>query len=85
MSLEKNITYRYVLNEDNEIEGLRIIRILEDGKEITSYQEGFSVKPGDDYSKEDLRTKDVAGKLHTPEVVAAYVASQAELEAESVA
>ena len=82
MSLEKSSTYGYGFDEDGVIEVSRVITILEDGVVLTSYQEGYQIKPGADYSKEDLRTKDVAGKLHTPEVVAAYVASQAENVAE---
>ena len=85
MSLEKGSKYRYGFDEDGVIEVSRIITILEDGIFLTSYQEGYQIKPGADYSKEDARTIDIAQKLHTPEVVAAYGAKIAEIEAENVA
>ena len=82
MSIEKgNIKYRYGFDEDGVIEVSRVVSIIEDGKEITSYQEGYQIKPGDDYSKEDARTIDIAEKLHTPEAVAKYAAKVVELEA----
>ena len=79
MSLEKdNIKYRYGVDENNVIEVSRIVRILEDGKEITRYQEGFSIKPGADCSKEDSRTINIAQKIHTQAVIAEYEAKTKE-------
>ena len=41
--------------------------------------------PGDDYSGADVMSRALAKKLHSIEVVAAYKAKQAEIEAENVA
>jgi hypothetical protein len=50
--------------------------IKEDGKEITSQLHRHVVVPGQDYSGEDAKVQAVAASVHTPEVVAAYVAAQ---------
>jgi len=50
--------------------------IKEDGKEITSQLHRHVVVPGQDYSGEDAKVQAVAASVHTPEVVAAYVAEQ---------
>jgi hypothetical protein len=52
--------------------------IMEDGKQISSKFHRHVVAPGDDYSGEDARVKAICVATHTPEVIAAYQAAQAE-------
>jgi len=55
--------------------------IMEDGKQISGSFHRHVVAPGDDYSAEDARVQAICAATHTPEVVAAYQAAQAALEA----
>ena len=50
--------------------------IKEDGVEISSKFHRHVVAPGADYSAEDAKVQAIAASIHTPEVIAAYVASQ---------
>ena len=53
--------------------------ILEDGKPVSSAQfKRHIIVPGQDYSNEDSRVQAICAATHTPEVVAAYQASQAQ-------
>jgi len=51
-------------------------RTIEDGKLISGVFHRHVVAPGDDYSTEDAKVKTVCAMLHTPEVIAAYLAAQ---------
>jgi hypothetical protein len=50
--------------------------IKEDGVEISSKFHRHVVVPGADYSAEDAKVQAIASVVHTPEVIAAYQASQ---------
>lgn len=50
--------------------------IREDGVEISGKFHRHVVAPGDDYSQEDARVQAICAAVQTPEVVAAYKASQ---------
>ena len=50
--------------------------IKEDGVEISSKFHRHVVVPGADYSAEDAKVQAIASALHTPEVIAAFQASQ---------
>lgn len=50
--------------------------IKEDGVEISSKFSRHVVVPGADYSAEDAKVQVIASSIHTPAVVAAYVAAQ---------
>jgi hypothetical protein len=54
--------------------------ILENGKEISNKFHRHVVVPGQDYSNEDAKVKAICTAVHTPEVVAAYKASQVKLD-----
>ena len=58
--------------------------ILEDGVEISSKFHRHVVAPGADYSKEDAKVQAICAAIHTPEVIAAYEASQVPLDAPAV-
>ena len=50
--------------------------IKEDGVEISSKFHRHVVVPGADVSAEDAKVKAIAASVHTPAVIAAYVAAQ---------
>ena len=54
--------------------------ILEDNVEINSQFHRHVVAPGADYSAEDAKVQAICATTHTPEVVAAYEASQVVLD-----
>lgn len=56
------------------------IRIVEDGKVISTSYHRSTISPGQDYSQEDARVQSICAAVHTPEVVAAYQAMLAEQE-----
>lgn len=51
--------------------------IVENGEEISSVFRRHVVAPGDDYTTEDIRVKDICAAVHTKQVVDAYKAAQA--------
>lgn len=62
--------------ENGSIQVRSKIVVKEDGKQISENFHRHVVAPGDDYSVEDARVKVVCAAIHTPEVIAAYQASQ---------
>jgi hypothetical protein len=50
--------------------------IIEDGKQISGTFHRHVIAPGDDYSAEDAKVQAIAATVHTPELIAAYVAAQ---------
>ena len=52
--------------------------IKRDGKEISRSFHRHVVAPGDDYSAEEAKVQAVCAAVHTPEVIEAYKAAQAE-------
>ena len=50
-------------------------RILEDGNVLSQSYHRHVVAPGQDYSGEDPKVAAICAAVHTPEVVAAYLAS----------
>jgi hypothetical protein len=52
--------------------------ILEDGKQISGTFHRHVIAPGADVSAEDAKVQAIAASIHTPEVIAAYVAAQNE-------
>jgi len=52
------------------------IRIMEDGKQISSTFHRHVVAPGNDYSAEDAKVQAICAAVHTAEVIAAYQAAQ---------
>ena len=51
-----------------------VVTVLEDGKFFAEQVKGNYFKPGDDYSAEDAKVQAICATVHTPEVVAAYLA-----------
>ena len=64
-----------VLN-DQTVAVRYILTITEDGDLLAQEIKGNYIKPGDDYSAEDAKVKAICATVHTPEVIAAYQATQ---------
>jgi hypothetical protein len=81
MALEKKVVVDLIETLENGTVQVRTkTAILEDGKEISSKFHRHVVAPGADYSAEDAKVQAICAAVHTPEVVAAYEASQAKPE-----
>lgn len=52
--------------------------IMEDGEQISGTYHRHVIAPGADYSAEDARVQAICAAVHTPEVIAAYQATQSE-------
>jgi hypothetical protein len=81
MALEKKVVVDLVEAVENGCVQVRTkTAILEDGVEISSKFHRHVVAPGADYSAEDAKVQAICAAVHTPEVVAAYEASQVKPE-----
>lgn len=81
MALEKKVVVDLVETIENGTVQVRTkTAILEDGKEISNKFHRHVVMPGADYSSEDAKVQAICAAVHTPEVVAAYEASQVKPE-----
>ena len=81
MALEKVVKVDLVEVVENGVVQVRTkTAILEDGKEISGKFHRHTVEPGQDYSQEDARVQAICAAIHTPEVIAAYQASQAPVD-----
>ena len=77
MALEKiEVVDKIEVVENGIVQVRSATRIMEDGTQISSTFHRHTVAPGDDYSQEDARVQAICVAVHTPEVVAAYLASQ---------
>jgi hypothetical protein len=75
--LEKKISVDYIeVVATNVIQVKTKTAVLENGKEITCSFNRHLIVPGDDYSAEDAKVQAIAAAIHTPEVIAAYLAAQ---------
>jgi len=79
MALEKQtVVDKMEVLEDGTIQVRTATRIVEDGEVISTSYHRHVLHPGADYSGEDARVQAICAATHTPEVVAAYAAKQAE-------
>jgi hypothetical protein len=82
MSLEKIQTVdRIEVLENGCVQVRTAIKIVEDGTEINRTFHRHVVTPGDDYGQEDAKVQAICAAVHTPEVIAAYQATQTPVEA----
>lgn len=72
MALTKQTSYDHSITELGHIQVRQIIRIMENGKEISKTYHRHVLSPGDDVNGQDERSKKIAQAIWTPEVVAAY-------------
>jgi hypothetical protein len=79
MTIEKQVTVDKIeVVENGSVQVRTKTVVIEDGKQIGGSLHRHVVAPGDDYSAEDARVKAICVATHTPEVIAAYQAAQAE-------
>jgi hypothetical protein len=77
MALEKVISVDLIeVVENGSIQVRTKTAIKEDGVEISSKFHRHVVAPGADTSGEDAKVQAIAASIHTPAVIAAYVAAQ---------
>jgi hypothetical protein len=77
MTLEKKITVDLIeVLENGSIQVRTKTVIKEDGTDISSNFHRHVILPGADYSAEDAKVQAIASSIHTPEVIAAYQATQ---------
>ena len=77
MALEKVVTVDLIeVIESGSVQVRTKTAIMEDGKQISGSFHRHVVAPGNDYSNEDARVQAICAAAHTPEVIAAYQASQ---------
>ena len=80
--ITKQIAYEGSFAEDGQIQVRRIIRIMEDGAELSKSYHCHVVDVGDDVSSEPQIVKDIAQGLHTPQRIAARRAFKLKQEVE---
>ena len=77
--LEKKVVIDSIeVLENGHIQVRQATKIIEDGKELSKSYHRWVVSPGDDYSTQDEKVKNIAQVVHTQEVVDAYKAKIAE-------
>ena len=77
MALTKEVVVDKIeVIESGSVQVRTATRIVEDGNVISSSYHRHIVKPADDYSSEDPKVQSICAAVHTPEVIAAYQASQ---------
>ena len=83
--LEKQIVIDLIEAIENGCVQVRTCtRVMEDGKELSSSFHRHVVAPGDDYSAEDAKVQAICAVIHTPEVIAAYKASQIQITGDTL-
>ena len=76
--LEQIVTYDRTLDDLGRISVRRITRIFDDGEEVSKKYHRSWIMPGQDPTGNDVMSKAIAEKLHTPEVIAEYESKMAE-------
>lgn len=75
--LEKQIFIdRIEVLQDQTVAVRYIVTINEDGNLLAQEIKGNYIRPSDDYSAEDAKVQAICATVHTPEVIAAYKATQ---------
>lgn len=73
---ERNVIDKIEVLENGIIQVRRADIIERDGAEISRTYHRWTLTPGQDISDQEQRVKDIANAAWTPEVIAAYLASQ---------
>ena len=77
MTFEKTtVVDRIEVLADQTVAVRYVVTITEDGQPFAEQVKGNYFKPGDDYSTEDAKVQAICATVHTPEVVAEYLAAQ---------
>jgi len=77
VGVEEIISYDRVIDDDGKIAVRRITRIFDEGVEVSKKYHRSWIMPGDDSTGNDVISKAVAKKIHTPEVIKDYKAKLA--------
>ena len=81
MALEKQTAVDKIeMVKDGSVQVRTATFVVENGKTISTTYHRHVVAPGDDFSSEDERVRDICASVHTAEVIAAYRASTQALE-----
>ena len=75
VGIEKIITYDRIIEDDGKIAVRQVIRIFDNGKEISKKFHRSWINPGDEI-KGDIISKAVAVKIHTSKVISDYKLKQ---------
>ena len=71
---KQTLVDRIEVMSDQTVAVRYVVTITEDGKPFAEQIKGNYFKPGDDYSAEDAKVQVICATVHTPEVIAAYLA-----------
>lgn len=66
--------------ENSQIQVRQIVRVMEDGKELSANYHRWTLNPGDDLTDQDPKVVAVAQALWTPETIASYEAFVTQLQ-----
>jgi hypothetical protein len=82
MALEKQVVVDQIeVVENGAVQVRTATKIMDDGVEISRTFHRHVVVPGADYSQEDAKVQAICAAIQTPDVIAAYEASQTPIEA----
>jgi hypothetical protein len=73
---KQTVVDRIEVMADHTVAVRYVVTVTEDGKPFAEQIKGNYFKPGDDYSAEDAKVQAVCLAVHTPEVIAEYIAAQ---------
>ena len=78
MSLTKQVVVDKIeiVGEFKTVQVRTCTKVLEDGVELSSSYHRHVITAGQDYSSESAEVQAICAAVHTPEVIAAYQASQ---------
>ena len=76
---KQTVVDRIEVLSDHTVTVRYVVTITEDGLPFAEQVKGNYFKPGDDYSAEEAKVQAICAAAHTPEVIAAYQASQEQL------
>ena len=82
MSLNKQTKIdRIEVVENGTVQVRQATIITDNGNQVSRTYHRWCITPGEDYSTQEQQVQDICKVTHTPEVIAAYQAYQALLEA----
>ena len=73
---KQTVVDRIEVMQDHTVAVRYVVTVTEDGKPFAENVKGNYFKPGDDYSLEEEKVRDICAAAHTEEVIAAYKANQ---------
>jgi hypothetical protein len=73
---KQTLVDRIEVMANNTVAVRYVVKVTENGQPFSEQVKGNYIKPGDDYSGEDIRVQAICAATHTPDVVAAYQVAQ---------